>query len=155
MLFRSTVIVRTSGGGGWGDPLDREAERVQSDAMDGLVTLDAARDFYGVILDAKTFAVDARRPRRSAPSCARRCARTIKNCPSASLKRRRSSLLASASRMPTLFVGHGTPMNAILDNQWTQAFRNLANEVPRPKAIVSISGHFYTPGIYEIGRAHV
>ena len=56
----STVIVRTSGGGGWGDPLDREAERVQSDAMDGLVTLDAARDFYGVILDAKTFAVDAK-----------------------------------------------------------------------------------------------
>jgi N-methylhydantoinase B len=56
----STVIVRTSGGGGWGDPLDREAERVQADVMDGLVTLDAARDLYGVILDAKTFAIDAK-----------------------------------------------------------------------------------------------
>lgn len=51
-------------------------------------------------------------------------------------------------RMPTLFVGHGTPMNAILDNQWTHAFKALANEVPRPKAILSISGHFYVPGIY-------
>jgi 4,5-DOPA dioxygenase extradiol len=50
--------------------------------------------------------------------------------------------------MPTLFVGHGTPMNAILDNRWTQAFKGLANEVPRPKAILSISGHFYVPGIY-------
>jgi len=53
-----------------------------------------------------------------------------------------------SGRMPTLFVGHGTPMNAILDNEWTRAFKNLANEVPRPKAILSISGHFYTPGIY-------
>ena len=56
--------------------------------------------------------------------------------------------MSSASRMPTLFVGHGTPMNAILDNQWTRAFKDLAGEVPRPKAILSISGHFYTPGIY-------
>ena len=51
-------------------------------------------------------------------------------------------------RMPTLFVGHGTPMNAILDNRWSRAFAALAREVPRPKAILSISGHFYVPGIY-------
>jgi 4,5-DOPA dioxygenase extradiol len=53
-----------------------------------------------------------------------------------------------SGRMPTLFVGHGTPMNAILDNEWTRAFKTLANGIPRPKAILSISGHFYTPGIY-------
>ena len=51
-------------------------------------------------------------------------------------------------RMPTLFVGHGTPMNAILDNEWTQAFKGLSALIPKPKAILSVSGHFYVPGIY-------
>jgi N-methylhydantoinase B len=55
----SDVIVRTSGGGGWGDPLEREPERVQADVMDGFVSLQAALDDYGVALDAKTFAIDA------------------------------------------------------------------------------------------------
>ena len=51
-------------------------------------------------------------------------------------------------RMPTLYVGHGTPMNAILDNGWSRAFAGLANEVPKPKTILSVSGHFYVPGIF-------
>jgi 4,5-DOPA dioxygenase extradiol len=51
-------------------------------------------------------------------------------------------------RMPTLYVGHGTPMNAILDNGWSRAFAALASEVPKPKAILSVSGHFYVPGIF-------
>ena len=44
------VIVRTGGGGGWGDPLDREAGKVQWDVVEELVSADAARDSYGVVL---------------------------------------------------------------------------------------------------------
>jgi N-methylhydantoinase B len=55
----SDVIVRTSGGGGWGDPLEREPARVQADVMDGIVSLTSARDDYGVVLEPKTFAIDA------------------------------------------------------------------------------------------------
>lgn len=45
--------------------------------------------------------------------------------------------------MPALFVGHGSPMNAIEDNLWSRGFRALAGLVPRPKAILSISAHWY------------
>jgi len=44
------VIVRTGGGGGWGDPLDREAAKVQWDVVEELVSVDVARDSYGVVL---------------------------------------------------------------------------------------------------------
>ena len=54
--------------------------------------------------------------------------------------------------MPTLYVGHGTPMNALADNKWTRGFAALGNSLPRPKAILSISGHFYTPGIFLTGN---
>ena len=45
--------VVTTGGGGWGDPLEREPELVQRDVTDGKVSLKAARDDYGVVLVAK------------------------------------------------------------------------------------------------------
>jgi N-methylhydantoinase B len=44
------VIVRTGGGGGWGDPLEREAAKVQWDVVEDLVSVEAARDSYGVVL---------------------------------------------------------------------------------------------------------
>jgi N-methylhydantoinase B len=44
------AIVRTSGGGGWGDPLERDPERVRMDVVEGFVSLDAARDEYGVVI---------------------------------------------------------------------------------------------------------
>jgi 4,5-DOPA dioxygenase extradiol len=49
-------------------------------------------------------------------------------------------------RMPVLFVGHGSPMNAIEDNQWGRGFTALAKMVPRPAAILSISAHWFLPG---------
>jgi N-methylhydantoinase B len=52
------VIVRTGGGGGWGDPLDRDPEKVRADVFEDLVSVDAARDEYGVVLDTKR-SVDA------------------------------------------------------------------------------------------------
>jgi 4,5-DOPA dioxygenase extradiol len=46
-------------------------------------------------------------------------------------------------RMPVLFVGHGTPMNAIEDNEWSRGFTKLATLIPTPKAILSISAHWF------------
>jgi 4,5-DOPA dioxygenase extradiol len=48
--------------------------------------------------------------------------------------------------MPLLFVGHGSPMNAIEDNRWSRAFRDLAKLLPTPKAIVCVSAHWYVRG---------
>jgi len=50
--------------------------------------------------------------------------------------------------MPALFVGHGSPMYAIEPNQYTQAWESLAKKIPRPKAIVMISAHWLTRGIW-------
>lgn len=48
--------------------------------------------------------------------------------------------------LPALFVGHGTPMNAIESNRYTDAWRKLAGEFPPPRAIVCVSAHWYTDG---------
>jgi 4,5-DOPA dioxygenase extradiol len=49
-------------------------------------------------------------------------------------------------RMPVLFVGHGSPMNAIEDNDYTRSWKKIAERIPKPKAIVSVSAHWYTRG---------
>jgi 4,5-DOPA dioxygenase extradiol len=51
-------------------------------------------------------------------------------------------------RMPVLFVGHGSPMNAIEDNAWSRGFRDLAKVLPSPKAILAVSAHWYVPGTF-------
>jgi N-methylhydantoinase B len=55
------AMILVAGGGGWGDPLDREAARVQEDVLDGLVSVAAAHEEYGVVLDEHTLEFDARR----------------------------------------------------------------------------------------------
>src|SRR5205823_6151461 len=57
-------------------------------------------------------------------------------------------------RMPVLFVGHGSPMNAIEDNDWTRGFRKLGELLPQPTAILSISAHWYVPGTFVTGNEH-
>lgn len=49
-------------------------------------------------------------------------------------------------RMPALFAGHGSPMNAIEDNPFTRRWEALGTELPRPKAILSVSAHWFTAG---------
>ncbi|NTW52677.1 MAG: 4,5-DOPA dioxygenase extradiol [Chlorobiaceae bacterium] len=49
------------------------------------------------------------------------------------------------SLMPTLFLGHGNPMNAIQSNRYTEGWRSLALSVPRPRAVLAISAHWYVP----------
>ncbi len=56
--------------------------------------------------------------------------------------------------MPILFVGHGSPMNAIEENEYTQNWKNISLEIPKPKAILSISGHWFTPGTRTTDNPH-
>lgn len=48
-------------------------------------------------------------------------------------------------RMPAIFIGHGNPMNAIQDTVWSRAWIELGKRLPRPRAILSISAHWYVP----------
>ena len=49
--------------------------------------------------------------------------------------------------MPVVFVGHGSPMNAVEDNRWSRSFKALGAMLPRPKAILCVSAHWTAPGI--------
>jgi len=59
----------------------------------------------------------------------------------------------SETRMPVLFVGHGSPMNLIEDNRWSRGFAGLRDEVPRPKAILAVSAHWFVDGTYLTDNA--
>ncbi len=48
-------------------------------------------------------------------------------------------------KTPAIFFGHGNPMNALANNAYTQAWSKIGSELPRPKAVVSISAHWYVP----------
>jgi 4,5-DOPA dioxygenase extradiol len=50
----------------------------------------------------------------------------------------------SSKNMPVLFVGHGSPMNAIEDNEFSQSWKEFGRDLPRPKAILCISAHWET-----------
>lgn len=51
-------------------------------------------------------------------------------------------------RMPALFIGHGSPMNGIEDNEFSLEWAKIAREVPRPKAILVVSAHWLTSGTH-------
>jgi 4,5-DOPA dioxygenase extradiol len=51
-------------------------------------------------------------------------------------------------KMPVLFLGHGSPMNAIEDNEFSRGWKALAARLPRPKAILCISAHWETDGVF-------
>ena len=52
----------------------------------------------------------------------------------------------STGVMPVLFVGHGSPMNAIEENEFVDSWRNLGKSLPTPKSIMCISAHWETQG---------
>jgi len=56
--------------------------------------------------------------------------------------------------MPVLFVGHGSPVNAIEDNEFSRGFAALARLLPRPRAILAVSAHWYVAGTHLTGNAH-
>ncbi|HVT42762.1 MAG TPA: 4,5-DOPA dioxygenase extradiol [Thermoanaerobaculia bacterium] len=51
----------------------------------------------------------------------------------------------TTERMPTFFIGHGNPMNALLDNDYTRAWSAIGRSIPRPRAILAVSAHWYLP----------
>ena len=58
------------------------------------------------------------------------------------------------ARLPVVFVGHGNPMNAIEDNAWSRRFRELGRALPRPRAILAISAHWYVAGTFTTADEH-
>ena len=48
--------------------------------------------------------------------------------------------------MPAVFIGHGNPMNALARNAWTEGWSALGRDVPRPRAVLCVSAHWYVPG---------
>jgi len=59
-----------------------------------------------------------------------------------------SSSLHRTDLMPILFLGQGSPMNAIEDNEFVRGFKNLTSQIPKPQAILCISAHWETKGTY-------
>ena len=53
----------------------------------------------------------------------------------------------ATGRMPVLFVGHGSPMNAIEDNAWSRGWAEAGEAVPWPRGILAISAHWETEGV--------
>lgn len=54
----------------------------------------------------------------------------------------------NAEKMPVLFLGHGSPMNAIEENEFVQGFRKVGKEIPKPNAIMVVSAHWETNGTF-------
>lgn len=52
-----------------------------------------------------------------------------------------------SERMPAIFFGHGNPLNALADNDWTRGWRAIGESIPEPKAILCISAHWYIPAV--------
>ena len=57
-------------------------------------------------------------------------------------------------KMPVLFLGHGSPMNAIEENAFVSGFRNIGQDLTKPNAILCISAHWETKGTYVTAMEH-
>lgn len=62
--------------------------------------------------------------------------------------------LPSTKLMPVLFVGHGSPMNAIEDNEFSKQWRQMGKSIPKPAAILCISAHWETKGTFVTAMEH-
>jgi N-methylhydantoinase B len=58
------IIIRTAGGGGWGNPKERAPEEVREDVVQGLIDIDRAREIYGVEIDPQTLKIDPESPEK-------------------------------------------------------------------------------------------
>src|ERR1035438_9305611 len=57
----------------------------------------------------------------------------------------------NTERLPVLFIGHGSPMNAIEDNEFSNVWKEVGKSLPKPNAIVCISAHWETRGTFVTG----
>src|SRR6476469_8892291 len=51
--------------------------------------------------------------------------------------------MIAPDRMPALFIGHGSPMNTLESNDFTRAWAGMGRELPRPRAVLVVSAHWY------------
>jgi N-methylhydantoinase B/oxoprolinase/acetone carboxylase alpha subunit len=63
--FGETFMFESTGGGGWGNPLERNPQAVLDDVLDGYITAEAAREVYGVVIDGETIDAGATARRRA------------------------------------------------------------------------------------------
>jgi 4,5-DOPA dioxygenase extradiol len=56
--------------------------------------------------------------------------------------------MSASARLPTIFFGHGNPMNALERNAYTEAWSRIGRTIPRPKAVLAVSAHWYVPGTF-------
>jgi 4,5-DOPA dioxygenase extradiol len=56
--------------------------------------------------------------------------------------------MSNTEILPLLFLGHGSPMNAITDNEYTRGWQDIGKKLPRPNAVLCISAHWETNGTY-------
>jgi 4,5-DOPA dioxygenase extradiol len=59
-----------------------------------------------------------------------------------------TSSLSNSELMPVLFLGHGSPMNALEENEFVAGFRAIGKAIPKPQAILCVSAHWETKGTY-------
>lgn len=62
--------------------------------------------------------------------------------------------LSSTGTMPLLFLGHGSPMNAIEENQFVKGFREAGQQIEKPQAILCVSAHWETRGTFVTAMEH-
>lgn len=65
-----------------------------------------------------------------------------------------SKNLKDGSKMPVLFIGHGSPMNGIEDNDFSRNWAQLGKEIPLPKAVLVVSAHWLTAGTHITAMEH-
>jgi len=64
-----------------------------------------------------------------------------------------TNTLQPSAKMPVLFVGHGSPMNAIESNEFTKKWQQVGSSLPKPQAILCISAHWETEGTFVTAMA--
>lgn len=62
--------------------------------------------------------------------------------------------LGKTAKMPVLFLGHGSPMNAIEENEFVRGFRNVSRQIEKPHAILCVSAHWETHGTQVTAMEH-
>lgn len=56
--------------------------------------------------------------------------------------------MTTPARLPAIFFGHGNPMNALESNAYTEVWARIGRGMPRPRAVLAISAHWYVPGTF-------
>ncbi len=64
------------------------------------------------------------------------------------------SLNEEEDKHPVLFIGHGSPMNGIEDNEFSRTWTKYGKEIPKPKAVLVISAHWLTKGTHITAMEH-